>query len=218
MSVRNRTGSVDPPGRLLPKLVKTIGSVLPSHHSAERRNCPGSHVVIVSKSVNNGRVRLARNPRTHDLGTVHELKNFWGSTPPNGPGDQGSDGDEYDGQEPLIKELLHENNQPLRGRRRSGASRRETKSEHFDLIRLKSGDNQIKSNIFRFLIYLVDQRVMARGGQVWGTTPTARSGDGPNRCGESGLVEVFLLQSGDEVRSMIGRNLARTPVIEQVGD
>jgi hypothetical protein len=36
-------------GAYYPYLVMTIGSVLPSHHSAERLNCAGSRVVIVSK-------------------------------------------------------------------------------------------------------------------------------------------------------------------------
>ena len=74
--------------------------------------------MIVSKSVNNGRVRLAGNPRTYDLGTVHELKNCWDQPRQMAqvikqPMATNTTGKNH------LSGILHKNNQPLRGQRRS---------------------------------------------------------------------------------------------------
>jgi hypothetical protein len=50
-------------------------------------------------------------------------KGLWGSTPPESPNDQAPDGDEDNGQEPLVKKLLHAKNQPLRGNAARGVQK-----------------------------------------------------------------------------------------------
>jgi hypothetical protein len=145
---------------------------------------------------------LIENQRTKDVGTVDNLERLWGSTPPKGPNHQATDGDEDDGQEPLVNEFLHGKNQPLHGDAARVVEKGYDRAQ-FNLNRFYAGNNQIRSMIFRFFIFRLIRKSQGYSSGPRGRCDEASRATGWNVAANSDSPKFFCFSPVTEVRSMV---------------